>query len=208
VALGRSREWDVFVTQTLAPICTRLPEHAGLREVLGASERARKKQHAGMENSLASPDFQRMLLRFGAWMQDGQWGKGETTLEQFATRALEKRCKQVFKHGTELVGENAAQLHALRIACKKLRYSIEMFASLFNDARTKTYVAVLAELQDILGALNDIAVAHRLLNELDNAARHDTLVLIRGWMEHDYAERVAEFGKAWKRFAGQKRFWV
>ena len=36
VELGRSREWDVFVTQTLAPICTRLPEHAGLREVLNA----------------------------------------------------------------------------------------------------------------------------------------------------------------------------
>ncbi|MFZ2161959.1 MAG: CHAD domain-containing protein [Sideroxyarcus sp.] len=207
VELGRSREWDVFVTQTLAPICTRLPEHDGLREILGVSERARKKQHAGMENNLASPDFQRMLLRFGAWMQDGQWGEGEFTLEQFATQALEKRRKQVFKHGTELVGENAAQLHALRIACKKLRYSIEMFGSLFNESKTRTYVAVLAELQDILGALNDIAVAHRLLNELDNAARHDTLALIRGWMEHDYAERVAEFGKAWKRFAGQKEFW-
>jgi triphosphatase len=207
VELGRSREWDVFVTQTLAPICTRLPEHDGLREILGVSERARKKQHAGMENNLASPDFQRMLLRFGAWMQDGQWGEGEATLEQFATQALEKRRKQVFKHGTELVGENAAQLHALRIACKKLRYSIEMFGSLFNESKTRTYVTVLAELQDILGALNDIAVAHRLLNELDNAARHDTLALIRGWMEHDYAERVAEFGKAWKRFAGQKEFW-
>jgi triphosphatase len=207
IELGRSREWDVFVTQTLAPICTRLSEHAGLREVLALSERARKKQHAGMENNLASPEFQRMLLRFGAWMQNEQWGEAESSLEQFATQALEKRYKQVFKHGTELVGENAAQLHALRIACKKLRYCVEMFGSLFNDSKTKEYVAVLSELQDILGTLNDIAVAHRLLNELDNAARHDTLALIRGWMEHDYAVRVAEFGKAWKRFAGQKEFW-
>ena len=82
-----------------------------------------------------------------------------------------------------------------------------MFGSLFSDTKTKEYVAGLADLQDILGSLNDIAVAHRLLSELDNAARHDTLALIRGWMEHDYAERVAEFGKAWKRFAGQKGFW-
>ena len=207
IELGRSREWDVFVTQTLAPICTRLPEHTGLREVLALSERARKKQHAGMESSLASPEFQRMLLRFGAWMQDEQWVGAENSLEQFATQALDKRSKQVFRHGTELVGEDAAQLHALRIACKKLRYSVEMFGSLFSDAKTREYVAVLAELQDILGNLNDIAVAHRLLNELDNAARHDTLALIRGWMEHDYAERVAEFGKAWKRFSGQKGFW-
>jgi CHAD domain-containing protein len=78
---------------------------------------------------------------------------------------------------------------------------------LFSDSKTNAYLAVLAELQDILGTLNDIAVAHRLLNELDNAARHDTLALIRGWMEHDYAERVAEFGKAWKRYTVQKGFW-
>jgi inorganic triphosphatase YgiF len=207
VELGRSRDWDVFVTQTLAPICTRLPEHTGLREVLSVSERARKKQHAGMESSLASQDFQRLLLRFGAWMHGEQAGEVETTPVQFATQVLDKRSKQVLKHGKELVGENVEQLHLLRIACKKLRYSTEMFGSLFNETRTRGYVAALAELQDILGILNDIAVAHRLLDELDNAARHDTLALIRGWMEHDYAERVAEFGKAWKRFAAQKGFW-
>ncbi|MDO8989651.1 MAG: CHAD domain-containing protein [Sideroxyarcus sp.] len=207
VELGRSREWDVFVTQTLAPICTRLPEHAGLREVLSASERARKHQHAGMENSLASQDFQRLLLRFGAWMHGGQQEDGSTTLEQFARQTLTRRNKQVLNHGGGVVEENAAQLHALRIACKKLRYSIEMFGSLFPEAKTRHYEIALSELQDILGTLNDIAVAHRLLDGLDNAARHDTLALIRGWMEHDYAERVAEFGKAWKRFKAQKEFW-
>ncbi|HLY95600.1 MAG TPA: CHAD domain-containing protein, partial [Sideroxyarcus sp.] len=207
VELGRSRDWDVFVTQTLAPICTRLPEHAGLRDVLNVSERARKKQHAGMESSLASQDFQRLLLRFGAWMHGDQWGESVASLEQFAAQVLEKRSSQALKHGKELAGEDAAQLHLLRIACKKLRYSTEMFGSLFNETRAKDYVATLSELQEILGTLNDIAVAHRLLDELDNPARHDTLALIRGWMEHDYTERVAELGKAWKRFAAQKGFW-
>lgn len=207
VELGRSREWDVFVTQTLAPICTRLPEHTGLREILGISERARKHQHSGMENNLASQDFQRLLLSFGIWMHGVQYNDVDSALEKFARETLVKRNKQVIKHGKGLVGENAAQLHALRIACKKLRYSIEMFGSLFSGTKTQNYVESLSNLQDILGALNDIAVAHRLLNELDNAARHDTLALIRGWMEHDYAERVADFGKAWKRFEGQKAFW-
>jgi inorganic triphosphatase YgiF len=207
VELGRSRDWDVFVTQTLAPICARLPEHAGLREVLGVSERTRKKQHAGMENSLASQDFQRLLLRFGAWMHGAQANETSITLEQFASKILERRSRQVAKHGKALTGEDAAQLHLLRIACKKLRYSTEMLGGLFADSRIRAYVSALAELQDILGILNDIAVAHRLLDDLDNAPRHDTIALIRGWMEHDYAERVSEFGKAWKRFAAQKSFW-
>jgi inorganic triphosphatase YgiF len=205
--LGRSREWDVFVTQTLAPICTRLPDHEGLRELLAASELARKQQHDGMEARLASQEFQRMLLRFGAWMHDDQWGVAGTTLEHFAGKILGKRSKQVLKCGMALAREDAAQMHALRIACKKLRYSTEMFGSLFGAARTRDYESALAGLQDVLGVLNDIAVAHRLLGELDNGLRRDTLTLIRGWMEHDYAMHVAEFDKAWRRFQGQKGFW-
>ena len=205
--LGRSRDWDVFVTQTLAPICTRLPEHDGLREVLSVSEQARKHQHAGMEHSLASQEFQRLLLRFGAWMHCDQWGESDSTLEQFAIRALKKRSKAVIKYGGAMIGYDPVQLHRLRIACKKLRYSTEMFSSLFAESKTRSYVAKLSELQDILGTLNDIAVAHRLLNELDNAARHDTLALIRGWMEHDYAGRVTEFVTVWKKFSAQKGFW-
>lgn len=210
VELGRSREWDVFVTQTLAPICTRLPEHEGLREVLHTSEKERNHQHAGMEKHLASQDFQRLLLRFGAWMQGmqaEQVTEAEASLERFAAQVLEKRSKQVLNCGGELVGENAEQLHSLRIACKKLRYSIDMLGGLFSETKTNSYLAGLSELQDILGTLNDIAVAHRLLNELDNAARHDTLTLIRGWIEHDYAERVAEFTQAWKRYTALKGFW-
>jgi len=151
IELGRSREWMCLLPRHSRRSARACPSMPDCEKVLALSERARKKQHAGMENNLASPEFQRMLLRFGAWMQNEQWGEAESSLEQFATRALEKRRKQVFKHGTELVGENAAQLHALRIACKKLRYCVEMFGSLFNDSKTKDYVAVLSELQDILG---------------------------------------------------------
>lgn len=206
IELGRSREWDVFVTETLRPICSRLPEHAGLHDVLRASERPREKQHAETEGSLASQEFQRMLLRFGAWMHSQEANETETPLQKFAAQILDKRSRQVRKNGKGQAGD-AGQLHAMRIACKKLRYSIEMFGSLFADNIAQSYLAALIELQDILGTLNDIAVAHRLLNELDNAARHDAVVLIRGWMEHDYAERVAEFGKAWKKVAAQKEFW-
>jgi inorganic triphosphatase YgiF len=207
VELGCSREWDVFVTQTLAPICTRLPDHVGLHEVLSASEKSRRFQHVKMENSLAAQDFQRLLLRFGAWMLNDHWGKEEAALEHFVAQTLKKHSKHVVNLGNALTGKEAAQLHALRIACKKLRYTAEMFGSLFAESRTKGYLAALARLQDILGVLNDIAVAQRLLHESDNTAYRDTVALIHGWMEHDYSERIAEFGNAWKNFSEQKVFW-
>lgn len=203
--LGRSRDWDVFVTQTLAPLCARLPEHEGLREVLSQSEQERGRQHVGMEDSLASRDFQRLLLRFGSWLNGAGWDRDEQPLERFARKRLDKYHRRVLALGHGSVPGNAEQLHELRIACKKLRYSIEMFGSLFG--KTAGFVESLSELQDILGALNDIVVAHRLLDGLDNAARHDTLQLIRDWMQHDQAERIAGFDKAWRRFAQREACW-
>lgn len=207
IALGRSRDWDVFVTQTLAPICTRLPEHEGLRALLGTCERMRTKQHAGMENSLASQDFQRLLLRFGAWMHEDRQDDAQRSLKKFVSKLLNKRSKQVLAKGETLSIEDAKQFHVLRIACKKLRYSLEMFGSLLPHHQYKAYLNKLTVLQDILGTMNDIAVAHRLLDELDNAARHDTLALVRGWMEHDYAEHIILFNKAWAGFVAQTKCW-
>jgi len=205
-ALGRAREWDVFVTQTLAPICNRLPEHEGLREVLRASETARCNQHALAHSLLASSDLQRLLLRFGAWMHARRQDGPSDPVEPFALRTLDKRHRQVRAAGAAMSVDDAQRLHTLRIACKKLRYALEMFGSL-SQGRCDAYLQSLADLQDILGVLNDLAVAHRLLNELDNAARRDTLALIRGWMERDRAERLAAFRRSWARFVVRKRCW-
>jgi len=211
VELGSAREWDVFVTKTLPPICARLPEHAGLREVLLASEKIREQHNAGMQANLAAQDFQRLLLRLGHWMHGAYWqepaAEGGANLGDFARKILEKRSKQVNRRGMLLVEADPAQLHALRIACKKLRYSAEMFGSLFSAAKTSRYLSPLSGLQDILGMLNDIAVARRLLVEMDDGKWQETHALILGWMEHDYAERIAELSRAWKRFAAQKVFW-
>jgi inorganic triphosphatase YgiF len=211
VELGRSREWDVFVTQALAPVHASLHKHAGLHNVLNASEKLRGQHHAKVRDALQSQDFQRLLLRFGAWMHGDYWRGSAAddglTLSQFAVQILGKRSKQVSKRGKKLAGANTSQLHALRIACKKLRYSAELFAPLYAGAKVKRYLAALATLQDTLGMLNDIAVARRLLDELDSAARHETLILIRGWIEHDFAGRMGELREAWKRFSGQKAFW-
>jgi inorganic triphosphatase YgiF len=209
VEFGRLREWDVFVTQTLASIRERLPQHPGLIDVLDASEKIRKQHHAEMVEELQSQEYQRFLLRFGAWMTGPYWRtEGLTSLPDFALQILEKRSRQVAKRGQNLGDADPVSLHALRIACKKLRYSAEMFGSLFAEGKTRRYVAALSALQDIMGALNDIAVAHRLLDTMDDKKHHDTITLIRGWMEHDYAERLAELGMAWKQFSGQKAFWT
>jgi inorganic triphosphatase YgiF len=211
VELGRTREWDVFVTQTLMPIRAQLPDHAGLREVLRASKQLREQQHTKVREGLQSQVYQRLLLRFGVWMHGDYWsepaGMVSPVLPSFAARILEKHNKRVHKLGKHLAGANAARRHALRIACKRLRYSAELFSSLLGTAKTLRYVETLSQLQDILGALNDITIAHRLLEDLDSKERRDTLAFIRRWMQREYEDRLGALGKVWKRFAGKKAFW-
>lgn len=206
---GRLREWDVFVTQTLAPVCARLPQHEGLRELLSASEERRVRCRAALVHRLQSSDYQRLLLRFGAWMYGAYRAAPSAggSLRDFAAGILQKRCRQVARRGKHLATADAGQLHLLRIACKKLRYSVEMFGSLFASGKARRYVAALSELQDIMGMLNDIAVARRLLDAMDSRERHETLALVGGWLEHDRAGLMARLDGAWKRFSGQKKFW-
>jgi hypothetical protein len=59
----------------------------------------------------------------------------------------------------------AADFHRLRIRCKRLRYSLEFGAELY-DGRTSRYICRLTGLQDQLGFLQDAEVAANRLAEL------------------------------------------
>jgi CHAD domain-containing protein len=121
--------------------------------------------------------------------------------------SLKKRLKDVVNCGEGLQAGNVVQLHHLRIACKKLRYFIEMFDSLFDQEKSTAYLVVLADLQDVLGRSNDHAVAQRLTDTLESKARHEVIALIHETLAQDVEELDAEFIKAWKRFAKLKTCW-
>ena len=98
-------------------------------------------------------------------------------------------------------------LHTFRIACKKLRYSTELFSSLYGNKQPAPYLNGLARIQEELGLLNDIAIARRILDEIGAGSMHEATVLIRGWVEHDYAEITRRLHKAWKKFLRCEEFW-
>jgi len=210
--LGRSRDWDVFTAQTLAPVCARLPEHAGLRQLSAASAQLREQHHGQVREALQGQNFQRLLLRFGVWMNGEYWSElpadKAASLPQFAVEILQRRSKQVHKLGKKVDRPATAdQLHQLRIACKKLRYSAELFASLFTQDRAGRYLAAMSELQDVLGALNDMATAQRLLDELDAQVAQEATAFVRSRIARDYSRRIAQFDRAWQQFCKCKVFW-
>jgi len=54
-------------------------------------------------------------------------------------------------------------LHVLRIECKKLRYLMEFFASLFSRKKIRILIDQLKKLQDNLGDFNDLGIQKEYL---------------------------------------------
>jgi len=214
VALGRIREWDVFIAGTLQPMRARMAGHGGLQALLAASERQRAFCYAELRGEAQAREMQRLLLRFSIWMNGDYWQQQAETAQQaqdFAARRLRKLAKRFAHFGPQLDTTDATQLHALRILAKKLRYSAEFFASFYDRQKAKSFLAALSEVQDVLGLINDIAVAHRLLDGLAAdaglAAHQESITLSRGWIAHDLSHQLNVLRKTIQRFNKQDAFW-
>ena len=99
-----------------------------------------------------------------------------------AQKFIFKRFKQVLKRG-QAIGEDTPDeaLHNLRIDCKKLRYLLEFFASLFPKDKMDKLIGYMKKLQDNLGNFNDLSVQQQelltYLNEvLSRSRRADRLL--------------------------------
>jgi CHAD domain-containing protein len=102
-----------------------------------------------------------------------------------ARNRIDKKYRNVVKVGSQILENTEDEmLHVLRIDCKKLRYLMEFFSSLFPRKKIKVLIEQLKKLQDNLGDFNDLRVEEEyLLNiimELPAARRQlkTTLVAI------------------------------
>ena len=215
VALGRAREWDVFIAETLQPMCARMAGHAGLQALLAAGERQRAACYAELRGAQQARELQRLILRFALWMNGAYWqppqGAAAPPAQDFATRRLRKLAKRFAQAGRQLDTLDDKRLHALRILAKKLRYSAEFFAALYDRQKTGSFLAALSEVQDVLGQINDVAVAHRLLDELaalpELSAHQEAVALAKGWIAHGLSRQLGALRKAIQNFNKQRTFW-
>ena len=60
---------------------------------------------------------------------------------------------------------NVTELHDMRIACKRLRYLLEIFGIAFGDRPRAVQLDQIAELQDLLGDIHDCDVQIPMLEE-------------------------------------------
>jgi CHAD domain-containing protein len=86
---------------------------------------------------------------------------------ELASRSIYKQYKIVVKAGNRILEDcDDEKLHSLRIRCKKLRYLIQFFSTLFPPKKITLLVGQLKKLQDMLGNHNDLSVQVNYLFEV------------------------------------------
>jgi CHAD domain-containing protein len=135
-------------------------------------------------------------------------------IDDVARRQISKRYRQVIKDGNQIrIQTQDEDLHRLRIDCKKLRYLIEFFASLFPQKEIGTLVGQLKLLQDDLGVYNDLSVQQAYLMQISDvlpasdARGRRGLVAIGFLVEKLAAQHQAmrpELAKAFEEFAAPR----
>ena len=166
---GTARNLDVFLHDTLPALAEHNPDDPALAGLEDRAKAERERAYAAVLEILESPQWRSLLLDLAGWIEAGAW-TGQDAARQdgrhFAAGILDEARRRLKKRGRGLRHLDAHTRHRARISAKKLRYGAEFFADLFPKPkamkRQKAFGDALADLQDHLGALNDIETARTL----------------------------------------------
>ncbi len=217
-ALGRARDLDVFIAETLTPMLERLPEEATLKTLHGAARQAVGRAHAEASAAIAAPRYAEFLLTADLRLASDAWASANAHVDApvrlLAQKMLQRRYRKLVKLGSGHHNLEIEQLHQIRIAAKKMRYAAEFFRSLYSRKLARRYLGRLARLQERLGSLNDAVTGRRLLeellpeSELDPPASARVAGLVLGWKAARIHWDIAAFASEWEQLREMRPFWV
>ncbi len=93
-------------------------------------------------------------------------------IKAVADARIWRMAKRVRREGRAITPESpATEMHELRKSCKKLRYLIEFFQSLYPDEAIRPLIRLLKDVLDNLGGFQDLAVQAAHLRELAGRMR-------------------------------------
>ncbi len=163
---NRLRDLDVYLLKK-SEYRDMLPGQlrSGLDPLFRTLAAERQEAHAEFVQAMAMQDYRRVISRWDSFLDTAAVSgtapgrHGEEPVLGLARRLIDKKYRQVVDAGLKITDDSCdAELHRLRIQCKKLRYLLEFFASLFPAKETTHLIKQLKQLQDNLGDFNDLRV--------------------------------------------------
>lgn len=215
--LGAVRDLDVFMERAQSYLDTLSPGRAhDLDPLLDVWRAQREQAREKMIDYLDGDRYRDFVDAFclfletpGAGIKDtNEIPPRPTLVSHVAPQLIYTRWAGVQAFGPLLDGAPISVLHALRIECKRLRYTIEFFREVLG-AEAQQVVAQVVELQDHLGSLNDADVANAMLSDFlfaPKTSKASERVIAPGVVSYLAAKQgelqilIASFPQAWERF--------
>ncbi|WP_233236496.1 CYTH and CHAD domain-containing protein [Bordetella sp. LUAb4] len=126
-------------------------------------------------------------------------------LHDLLAKRLRKWHRRVLHEGQHFAELDIPSRHALRKRAKRLRYGLNFTESLLPSAKLRDYKSRLAAVQDVLGEMNDLSVAHDLYRQW--SVQYPQAWFALGWISARQEELVAKAQHAFKQLAHAKAFW-
>ena len=216
--LTPARDFDVFFQEDLIPRCDADPSNAGLRQLRMVALKRRREEFSKVAAIIKGARNRKLILGTALWLAQEEVSGGKArSLRQLAHARLHHLDHPIRKDIAALGQLDTRRRHKLRIKVKKLRYAVEFFESLYagkkNKARLQRFKKALKELQDGLGALNDIAVHRILMRRLlkDKSWRRPNEMFELGMVHQDEESRfrklLKESIRAGNAYRRTPRFW-
>lgn len=134
-------------------------------------KKQREKELKGFTEVLRSEFYRQLVTDWEAFLvsdedYDRTAANAENPVIPLAREFVWRRYKKIMKAGAKIDNETPDEkLHSLRIQCKKLRYLMEFFASLFPVDEIALLTKQLKRFQDNLGEYNDLSMQQGTLKE-------------------------------------------
>jgi inorganic triphosphatase YgiF len=214
--LGKTRDLDVFLTQTFPAIFAQFKEPQCLLKLSDKAKVAQVEAYNELCTTLISQRYQRLLLTLASWLENESWRTKShedkfVKVINFSSVILAKRYKHLLMRSKDLIHMSPQVRHSARISAKKLRYAAEFFSSLYTTKKSHPFIQSLSKLQDCLGVLNDITSTDKLLHQLiapsSDTSLNKSLNIFASWNKSRAIHFEENLNDTLRTFVSQKLFW-
>ncbi len=217
-ALGAARNWDVFAENLVGPLEGALADAPELETLSRAAERHRAKAYDEVRGVIASARYTESIMRLARWFEARGWRDQPVSedsarlvapLREVAPDLLRRLHKKASRRSRRFAQLPPQDRHKLRIALKKLRYTIEFLETIYGRRAVARYMRRLKPLQEGLGHESDVRAAHALAAALagDGGRVERAGGVVLGWYGRALRESEKETRRHVRRFRRVPSFW-
>lgn len=179
-------------------------------------ETRQREEQARLADALRSADYRKLKQEWRDFLTSGlpcdsTAVPAATPIGDFSHRRIWRMYKRVLREGRAITPASpATALHEMRKSCKKLRYLMEFFQSLYPPKQVRRLIRELKTLQENLGDFQDLQVqAHTLSGYCEKMRRAGTLQpptrlaidALQDRLQHAASDARGDFKRRFKRFS-------